>query len=53
MKLLLKDEYNKIDLFMSDANAGGGIGRRPQDHLFLINGIIFEHLRNKSSKDIT
>ena len=53
MKLLLKDEYKKLDTFMSDANAGGRKGRRPQDHLFIINGIIFEHARHKTSKPIS
>ena len=53
MKMLLKDEYNKIDEFMSDANAGGRIGRRAQDHLFVINGIIYEHARSKHKKPIT
>ena len=31
MKLLLQDEYEKVDTFMSDANAGGRKGRRAQD----------------------
>ena len=53
MKLLLKDEYEKLDKFMSDANAGGRKGRRPQDHLFIINGIIFEHTKNSSIKPIS
>ena len=53
MKLLLKDEYTKLDTFMSDVNAGGRKGRRPQDHLFVINGIIFEHARHKTSKPIS
>ena len=53
MKMILKDEYDKVDAFMSDANAGGRKGRRVQDHLFLINGIIFEHARNKSSTPIS
>ena len=51
--MLLKDEYTKIDEYMSDANAGGRKGRRVQDHLFVINGIIYEHARNKQKKQIT
>ena len=43
MKMLLKDEYSKLDSYMSDANAGGGKGRRVQDHLFIINGINYDH----------
>ena len=45
MKMLLQDEYKKIDDYMSDSNAGGRKGRRAQDHLFIINGIIFDHAR--------
>ena len=45
MKMLLQDEYKKIDEYMSDSNAGGRKGRRAQDHLFIINGIIFDHAR--------
>ena len=43
MKMLLLDEYEGIDEFMSDSNAGGRKGRRAQDHLFIINGIIHQH----------
>ena len=53
MKLLLQDEYEKVDTFMSDANAGGRKGRRAQDHLFIINGIVFEHARHKTDKQIS
>ena len=53
MKMLLKDEYNTLDIYMSDANAGGQKGRRVQDHLFVINGIIFEHARSRTKKQIT
>ena len=47
MKMLLKDEYKMIDEFMSDSNVGGRRGRRIQDHLFIINGIIFDHARSR------
>ena len=53
MKMLLQDEYTKIYEFMSDSNAGGRKGRRAQDHLFIINGIIFEHARSKKKKQIS
>ena len=53
MKMLLKDEFNKIDEYMSDGNAGGKKGRRVEDHLFVINGIIFDHARTKHKKQIT
>ena len=53
MKVLLKDEYQKIDNFMSDSNTGGRKGRRAQDHIFIINGIIFDHTRLKYKKQIS
>ena len=53
MKLLLKDEYKTIDSFMSDSNVGGRKGRRAQDHIFIINGIIFDHARSKNKKQLS
>ena len=53
MKLLLKDEYEMIDAYMSDSNVGGRRGKRIQDHLFIINGILFDHARSKGKKQIT
>ena len=53
LKLLLKDESSKIDSFMSDASVGGRKGRRIQDHLFIVNGVIFEHARSKTSTNIS
>ena len=52
MKMLLKDEYAKINSFMSDSNVGGRKGRRAQDHLFIINGIIFDHARSQKKQPI-
>ena len=42
-----------IDDNMSDANAGGRKGRRAQDHIFVNNGIIFEHVRSKRKRQLT
>ena len=42
MKLLLKDEYEKLDSYMTDLNIGGRQGRQIQDHLFIVNGIFFK-----------
>ena len=39
LKLLLRDNYGKIDSHMSDASIGGRRGRRIQDHLFIVNGV--------------
>ena len=53
MKMLRQDEYHNIDEYMSDSNAGGRKGRRTQDHLFIINGIICDHARSKTKQQIS
>ena len=53
MKILLKDKYEMIDAFMSDLNVGGRKGKRIQDHLFIINGIIFDHAKSKNKTPLT
>ena len=53
MKMLLKEEYEKIYNFISDANAGGRKNGRVQDHILIINLIIFEHARHDSSTQVT
>ena len=53
MKILLKDEYEMIDAFMSDLNVGGRKGKIIQDHLFIINGIIFDHAKSKNKTPLT
>ena len=52
MKMLLKDECAKINYFILDSNVGGQKGRRAQDHLFIINGIIFDHARSQKKQPI-
>ena len=47
IRLLLHDEYGKVDGYMSDLNIGSRKNRRIQDHLFIIDGIIFDHARSK------
>ena len=42
MKLILKDEYQTVDSFMSDSNIGGRKNRNIRDHLFIVNGILHE-----------
>ena len=51
--MLLKEEYEKIYNFISDANAGGRKNGRVQDHILIINLIIFEHARHDSSTQVT
>ena len=53
MKLLLKDEYKKLDSYMTDSNIGGRAGRRIQDHLFIVNGILFDNASSKKKKPIS
>ena len=42
MKLILKDEYQTVDSYMSDSNIGGRKNRHIRDHLFIVNGILHE-----------
>ena len=53
LKLIWKDETKKLDSFMSDGSVGGRKGRRIQDHLFIVNGVVYEHARSRSSKSIS
>ena len=49
MKLLLNNEYYTLDTYMTDSNIGGRKKKRIQDHLFIVNGIIFENTRTLAS----
>ena len=42
-----------IDAFNSDSSVGGRKGKLIQDHLFVINGIIFDHARSKNKCHLT
>ena len=53
MKLLLKDEYKTLDNFMTDSNIGGRKNKRIQDHIFIVNGILFENNKVKNSKALS
>ena len=50
MKLLLRDKYETLDNYMTDSNIGGRKNRIIQDHLFIVNGILFDVTRNKKKK---
>ena len=52
MSMLLNDQYNILDGFMSDSNIGGRKGRSIRDHLFMVNGVIHDHHKSKE-KPIT
>ena len=52
MKMIYNDEYGTIDSNMSDSNIGARKGKSIRHHLFVLNGIINEAIRNKKSVDI-
>ena len=52
LKLILKDETKKLDIFFSADSVGRRKGRQVQDHLFIVNGMVYEHARSRSSKII-
>ena len=53
MKLLLHDEYDIIDAHMTDSNIGGRKNRRIQDHLFIVNGILFDNNSSRKNKPLS
>ena len=53
MKLLLKDNYDILDNHMTDSNIGGRKNRRIQDHLFIVNGILYDVTRRQKKKPIS
>ena len=48
MKMVYQDKYNIVDKSMSDSNVGGRKGKSIRNHIFVINGIINEVLKDKS-----
>jgi hypothetical protein len=48
MKTVYQDKYEIIDRSMSDSNVGARKKKSIRNHIFVINGIINEALRNKS-----
>ena len=53
LKLIYNDEYFMIDSNMSDSNVGGRKKKNIRNHIFIVNGIINEAMRNKENIDIT
>ena len=51
MRMLLNDNSQMLDDYMSDSNVGGRRGRGIRYHLFIVNGIIHDH--HNSSKHLT
>ena len=52
MRMLLNDEYDTIDEFVSDSNVAGRKGRSIWDHLFIVNGVIHDH-HSSETKPVT
>ena len=48
MRMLLNDNYDMIDAYMSDSNVRGRKDRSIRDYLFIANGILFEHSKSKN-----
>ena len=52
MKLVYQDKYDTVDNSMSDSNVGARKKKNIQNHIFVINGIINEAIKNKKDIDI-
>ena len=52
MKLIYNDKYDIIDENMSESNIGARKGLNIRNHIFMVNGIINEAIRNKKEIDI-
>ena len=48
MKMIYNDEYGTIDMHMSDSNIGARKNKNIRNHIFILNGIINETLKNKT-----
>ena len=48
MKMVYKDKYQIVDSSMSDSNVGARKKKSIRNHIFIVNGVINEVLRNKS-----
>ena len=52
MKLVYQDKYDTVDNSMSDSNVGARKKKNIRNHIFVINGIINEAIKNKKDIDI-
>ena len=52
MKLLYNDNYDFLEMNMSESNIGARKGRSVRNHIFILNGIIHDILANKNAKPI-
>ena len=52
LKIIYNDEYENIDANLSDSNVGGRKTKNIRNHLFIVNGIINESIRNGENVDL-
>ena len=52
LKFIYDEEYENIDKNMSDSNVGGRKRKNIRNHLFILNGIINEAVRNNANIDL-
>ena len=52
MKIIYNEEYEGINMNMSDSNIGARKMKNIRNHIFILNGIINEAIRNGKSVDI-
>ena len=52
MKIIYNEEYDNIERNMSDSNIGARKQKNIRNHIFILNGIINEAIKNKKSVDI-
>ena len=53
MKLVYQEKYEMVDRQMSDSNVGARRGRNIRNHIFVLNGVINDVVKNvKASVDI-
>ena len=52
MKMIYKQKYSTIDNSMSDSNIGARKQKNIRNHIFVVNSIIHDVLKNKSQKPI-
>ena len=51
-KLIYNDVYERIDNSMSCSNNGGRKNRNISEHLFIVNGVINDVIKNKNTKEV-
>ena len=53
LRLIYNRKYNIIESNMSDSNVGGRKNKSCRNHIWILNGIIHEHNKSKSTNNVT